>query len=177
MLAAEHVFTKKTGDYRFLTLRGAKPKEQKINYANSICKTISKTYLIVREKNHQNDGYHFHAILDCHKEPSKRFFKKGVHMHLKKIGRPDTLEGFVLPLPDPFPTPKDRYDYGHDPTTMEDKEIHQIDCLIQKRRKELRQNKHVERVLTYMSKDLDMPIQYHDYIYVHNGKNVKLTCG
>lgn len=159
----------------FLTLKGPDAKHQKIGYVNDLLRKVSSTYLVVREKNKISDGYHFHAIAKMEKKPPATWYKKGVHMKLQKIGSPEKLpEDWKIPIP-----------YLSRRTLSDMREHYEdnviIDYLMEKTARvslaKMRKNTQIEKVLRYMSKDLDMPMQYTDYIYVHNKKHVKIHGG
>lgn len=161
-----------TGDCHFLTFRGLKPVHQKIDFVTKLCTKIASTYLIVREKNKKSAGYHFHAIVNVTTKPKKSWFKKGCHFHFQPIGRSGLIKGCVIP-PNYTLTSKDVEDYVYHepekaPATLEDD---LVNVLIKKTVKNGRKRDSVLRVLNYMCKDFEMPIQYHDYVCVIAGKN------
>jgi len=165
-------FVTASGDLRFLTLKG-EGKYQKIDTVRRLCAKIAKSYIIVRERNKIIEGYHFHALLKVEKEPTKSWFKKGVHMNLKKVGRPQTMEGFRLPMPEI--TVREKKEALYEGTlTPEDVEDMMVKDLEKKVRKQCAQRRHVDRILLYMSKELELPAQYLDYILVIGGKNLKI---
>lgn len=170
-------FDSVSADYRFLTFRGPDAKHQKIDFVVKLCKTISSTYLVVREKNKRTEGYHFHAIVRVDKSPiPKSFFKKGCHVNLQLIGRKEAYVG--MPQVHHSFTGKDIADmYECTDSKEEAQERHNaiiMEKAIKKHKKERKISDSVDRVLRYMSKELEMPCQFTDYVYVVSKKNVKL---
>uniref|UniRef100_UPI004047D0B4 hypothetical protein n=1 Tax=Polynucleobacter sp. TaxID=2029855 RepID=UPI004047D0B4 len=129
-------------------------------------KKVAKTYIIVREANKKTTGYHFHAILKLHTIPKKNWFIKGVHMNLQRVGSYCGNYPYGL-------SQLETLEYLHaypmaTPEVFEEKQ----DNLINKRADtSQRLYDHVGRVLKYMSKDLEFPAQYTDYIISIHGKN------
>lgn len=159
------------GDIRFLTLKGPpdKKKYQSINTVDKLCRKVAKTFIIVREANKKTSGYHFHAILKLRTIPKKNWFIKGVHMNLQRVGTYCSNYSYALnqleSLEHLYLVPEDR------PVAMETKNSN----LLNKRSDtSYRLHEHVSRVLNYMSKDLELPIQYTDYIISLRGRNYPL---
>lgn len=150
-----------TGDVRLLTLRGIKPSQQKLNFVSKLVSKIANTYVIVRERNKKTEGYHFHALLKVSTPPKPSWFKKGVHMHIARIGH--------CPLRVDFPTNQEFHDFKElapdASAAMEEKQVSNLIYKAQSR------NTDVLKVLKYISKELEMPIQYHDYQIVVSKKN------
>lgn len=141
-----------------------------------MCKKLGKTFLIVRESNKKDKGYHYHAIVNVSTKPATSFFKKGIHIRLHKLGA--------------------RYPIGHNngagrlppPITFTKKELHEVqeyphikemvvdamtDAMFSIIHKKLNMCPHVNRVLSYLSKEIQTlpnPVQYQDYIYMKAGK-------
>lgn len=170
------MFVGASSDLRFLTLKGEEPKYQTLATVQRLCAIIANSYIIVREANKTKDGYHFHALLKVTKEPPKSWFKKGVHMNLKKVGRPQTMEGFVPPVP--LPTNREVHEAQRDEVITPEhlEELYFQKAYIKSKREQIKR-KNVERILIYMSKELDMPIQYKDYQLVISKKNYKIQDG
>jgi len=161
------------GDIRFLTLRGHKPREQKLDFAIKMIKKVSATFVLVRERNHRKEGYHFHALLKMKSLPKKAWFKKGLHVNLQVVGGrklpsyPLTFTGHEqMSLPIDAKTTAKMNDYVSVELTAR---------VVLKHADTVCRNPHVIRCLHYMSKDLDMPIQYYDYVVQLKGKNYPLT--
>lgn len=160
------------GDIRFLTLKGPpdNKKLQNINNIDKMCKKVAKTYIIVREANKKTSGYHFHAILKLHTVPKKNWFIKGVHMNLQHIGAYCSNYPYAL-------SQLESLDYLHfvpeaKPEVYDAKEAN----LLNKRTDtSQRLYDHVHRVLKYMSKELEFPAQYTDYIISIHGKNQAIS--
>lgn len=172
LLLCQQSFSSKSTDYRFLTFRGPDAKHQKIGFVSDLCKKISKTYLIVRERNKRVEGCHFHALIRVDSEPNKSWFKKGCHMHLQKIGKPQNKEGMKMPTP--WPSGQEIWEmYGQLP--LEEAQAEHLKVIVEKQMyiesKQTKCDKNITNVLKYMSKELEMPCQYTDYIYVVSGKN------
>lgn len=153
----------------FFTVKG-EGKYQKIDTIDRLCRKISRTYVVVREANKKSVGYHFHALLKDCKKPPKNFFKKGVHMNLQKVGGDVVIRlvGGVRVVAKP--------DTAHLLEMTVDKAIEHVALqkVLDKGTRDRKVVLHVSRVLHYMSKDLELPAQYTDYIYKHSGKSVKL---
>lgn len=164
------------GDIRFLTLRGHKSKEQRIGYVNDLLRKISSTYLIVREKNHSNDGFHFHAIVKVHTVPKKAWYRKGVHMNLKRVG-------YLIPKPNTF-TARHMHDNLAGLEIDDAKRVlvamseSNLDDYVQRATDVyVVRDSDISRVLCYMEKEMEMPCQYVDYIWSKRGKQCKLQKG
>lgn len=158
----------------FLTVKGPDAKHNKIGYVNDLCRKISKTYIIVRETNKTTPGNHFHALLRLDKPPPKSWFKKGVHMNLQKVG--GVPQGVTYQTPMPGLTQNEISLMYH----LDDADVaiaYVEDMIFEKLKKKMKKATHIEKVLKYCSKDLNMPMQYTDYIYVVKSKQVKLTGG
>lgn len=156
----------------FLTLKGPKKVHNKIDFTVKKCKKISKNFLVVREKNKNTEGYHFHALIKADDGPPKTWYTKGVHMHLKKVGKSDTKEGHTMPVPDI--TRRD--------VVMDECPMHYYVEAVEQRliadiQKRQRRQTNVTKILTYMSKEMDMPMQYTDYYLSCRGKSCQLTTG
>lgn len=173
----QNLFAQQTSDYRFLTVRGKETEQakQKIDYVHKMCSKISNTYFIVRERNKQNQGYHFHAIVKVDKEPTRAWYKKGLHIHFKRIARPDSKVGFTIPHN--LDITGATYVAAHpaqDASITESHNDQLINRAMQKMRKASYLQTCIERCLVYMSKEAEMPIKYHDYLLIHNGKSQDL---
>lgn len=166
-------FDSASADYRFLTFRGPDAKHQSINFVEKMCKAVSRTYLIVREKNKRTDGYHFHALLRVDFPVPKSFFKKGCHVNLQLVGRAGRRSG--MPPPPTTITSKD-VDLMYECTeNKEEAKSQHVDVIVEKLHKACakasRIRESVSRVVDYMAKELEMPCQFTDYIYVVSGKH------
>jgi len=158
-----------SGDVRFFTFKGTEKKHQRIGFVNDKCRKISNTYVIVREANKKTEGCHFHALLKVHTPPKQSWFIKGVHMNLKKVGYSLTQRTNGLNL-------KEVLEYsGHCPelakTLMDDLVLEKVDHQIEKC---MKRDDHVENCLLYISKDMEFPAQYTDYIISNRGKMATL---
>lgn len=79
----------------FLTLRGG--KFNSIGKVSDHLRKISKNYFVIKELDANKASNHFHAIFE-HKGPvRKSWFRKGVHMNVFKVGKPDLGVGKVIP--------------------------------------------------------------------------------
>lgn len=155
----------------FLTVKGEKPRQQKIGFTADLCKKISNNYYVVRESNKKTPGYHFHALVDVIKTPPKAWYKKGVHINLQPVGRSASPVGMILPVGPP--TQLEMLEEEHhtgDPV----RELAVLDRCVGQARKRIRLNKHLSRIVTYMHKEQEFPAQYVDYVLVHRSKNVAL---
>lgn len=74
----------------FITLKGSEtnPRHQKIGWAYDHLKKISDNFLIVREKNKVNNGFHFHSVVLPYKTPTRSWYRKGIHINVKKVNGP-----------------------------------------------------------------------------------------
>lgn len=158
-------------DLRFLTVKGG--KFQTVQTVARLVKKISDTYLIVRERNKKSEGYHFHALLDCKVEPRKSWFKKGVHMNLQKVGDKGIIKSHLYAMPLPPLNSKDIDGMAQEDPVGAAKYV--VDTAINnglvKLKKRKKKNAHLGRVLQYMKKEQELPIQYIDYMYVVSRKN------
>jgi len=162
-------------DIRFLTLRGVKKRQQQIGFVNDKLRKISDNYYIVREKNKKVEGYHFHALVSVKKEPKKAWYTKGVHIHLKRVGRSETKTQ-CIPDP-PCVTARDLVECPIEilPELQDKYEEQLIQNTIKKSFKRHRIGSAINNCYHYMQKEQSMPIQFHDYIFVCKGKHVRLS--
>lgn len=158
-------------DLRFLTLKG--DKYQKIGKVSDLIRKISDHYYVVRETNKKTTGYHFHALLECKKEPPKAWFKKGVHMNLQKVGKPSTTIGMTFPEPSMNQNQLSEMIY-HEPETAPLVEDLIFEKQLKTSRATIQRRTNLGRVLHYMEKEQELPAQYSDYILVINKKHIKL---
>lgn len=155
------------GDVRFLTLKGCDKKHQKIGYVNDKCRKISKTYVIIRERNKKTDGYHFHALLKVIKQPPPSWFTKGVHINLQTVGRRHFRSIHDL-------TKKDIFEYSDVCPVEELKAQYLLDKVDNKINVVVKRDTDIDRVLSYMAKEMEFPAQYTDYILSIRGKMMTL---
>lgn len=156
----------------FLTLRGLKNAHQKIDFTIKKCKKIAKTFIIVREKNKRTEGYHFHALIKATVEPGKSWYSKGVHMNMKRVGRRDTNVTYPPPHIGELHDRKALDEGLITPTQYADAIV---DKIFEDHARKDKRKTHVDRLLHYMSKDLHMPIQYHDYYYSLRGASKRIS--
>lgn len=173
------------GKTYFLTVKSDKEAHQRIGWVRDLVRQYSTTYYVVREANKVKKGYHFHALLRLEGPPPKRFFKKGVHMHLLCVGRkshPDAdgrpdLEGVTQEGPVKF-TKLELADMRHDgyadhelvATNQLFSSIHRAHVKTKKK------HDNVANVLNYMHKERPSEaLQYVDYLLVVRGKSVALS--
>ena len=166
-------FANSTDDYRFLTYRMSGGTT--VSKVADKCRKVADTFFVIRENDKKGEGYHYHAIMRMNKEPPKSWYTKGVHINLKKIGRPQTTDGMVLPMGGS--TAQDDLEHLHH--CPEDRPLVEEEILkrsLDKHLKKTARLKNVERVLQYMSKDYQdrSPVRYVDYAYVYNGKQSTL---
>jgi len=155
----------------FLTFKSEKTKHQSINFIDKLCKKISSTYLIVREKNKVTEGYHFHALFKSVKPPSKRWFIKGVHMHLRQVGRSATKSKIVPAIPSSITKRDIEEAYHTGQITVEERNDQIMNRhIFPSQMKKLKLREHVDRILLYVSKEAELPAQYQDYILCVGGK-------
>lgn len=157
-------------DLRLLTVKS--DKYQTIEKIRKMCHKVSNTYFIVRESNKKQSGYHFHAILKIATEPPKRWYKKGVHINLLKIGRNN---GPPKPLP-MFPESKStlaRELYDGE-ITQQEHDDKLIKVMLEKSQRNLRILNQIRCVVKYMFKELKVPRLYENYILVIRKKTFKV---
>lgn len=152
------------------------PRRQKANFVHDLLKRDSDHYLIVREKNKINDGYHFHAVFSARNEHvSCEWRRKGVHIQVKKLGDLNKRD------PD-FPHTQILWAHDQDLKEADIKDRGEIVVMASnmvasaKARVRAKTNKegHVGRCVTYMMKEMpENPQLYVNYIYVKDGKVVK----
>jgi len=157
------------GDVRFLTFKGTAKKHQSIGFINDKCRKISSTYSIVREANKATPGYHFHAILKCNTAPKKSWFIKGVHMNLQRVGKPLTAVSYPLNLKE---VSQCLYFFPETAATLYAEQLdYKLDQVMEKF---TQKSEDLDKILTYMSKELEHPIQFTDYIISRKGKQTVL---
>lgn len=151
----------------FLTFKGNPDKkvQQKLDFVSKLCKKITNTYIIVRERNKKTEGYHFHALLKLTSRPKDTWFIKGTHMNLQKVGR-------TTRNPKPF-TAKDFHEFPKEAVpvmsqTNEESIVYRLQNI------SIRRDPHIERVLNYMQKEFELPIQYVDYVIIVASKSQPL---
>lgn len=151
-----------------MTFKSPKPKHQKIDFVRKLLYKVSKTFLIVREKNKMVEGYHYHAIFKKIKVPPKSWYIKGVHMNLRKIGTSLTMQSNYL-------TKKDLQDVPAPPQITKenliDISLKQVRSVVIKNHMKTQNDLDIMRVLNYLSKEIDDPIQYEDYVLICRGKS------
>ena len=154
-----------------------KLRHQQIGFLSDRLKKISKTYLVVRETNKQDDKYHFHAVYKSTKHPPKSWFIKGVHMDVRKVGE---YEHKAFPIED-FTAwsfnkqeHEDMIHYGE----MTSKDLNKLKLqrrLNQVITRHLARKDHIDRVYAYITKELEKPKQYTNYILSIRGIMKKLN--
>lgn len=159
-----------TGNPFYITLRGARPREQKMDWCVKHMKKISSTFVVVREKNKKAEGYHFHVLAKLKKVPHKGWYKKGVHIYVNRVYSYSQAK-YVF-------TGRERFELSCDDDEESFIESVHLDDIMKNAEKKMieqvRREAHVKKILHYMSKDLDMPILYVDYQYILRGKTVPL---
>jgi len=146
---------------------------------NKMCKSISNNYFITREKNHKSEGYHFHAIVLESTPPRKQWFKKGVHIHYQQLRHKNPVDPAVARTHVPHmqltaeEKVQERFDVADE--HPDELESYDMDILMRKHlpviQQTLAMRPHVMRVLKYMEKEQEMPMQYNEYMLVIRGKN------
>lgn len=162
----------------FLTYKGD-GKHQLMDTVVKRLKKVSNTFLVIREKNKIAMGYHYHALFKLKsdmKNISKRWFRKGVHMHLVDLQESkSTLASF---------------DYGDwkkdklkNDTSMNENEIAKLKLQIEmsklykkkyKLEKRSKKQSTIEKILKYMSKEAQNPLQYTDYVFIYRKKSLPI---
>lgn len=150
-----------SSDIRLLTLKS--PDYTRIGQVSDHIRKVSSTYFVVEEPNRANSGVHYHAILKLKHEPPKRWFKKGIHINLLKVGRSNAV---VKPLPPLFPDSKKEIlrDKNEGVLTETEELTRHIALLADKSRRTLKIYQNVKRVVTYLLKELTVPLGYANYI-------------
>lgn len=158
---------KSQDDIRFLTVKSNEIK--KIGKVSDMCRKVSDTFFIVRELNKATPGFHYHVIMKMNKEPHKGWYKKGWHIHLLKVGKPQTM--VTMQPPSPGFSKKELYEIGqHDKTNARVIEMKQIESrLIDTVLKTKYYDTSVERVIRYMYKEFISPQRYINYILCIKG--------
>lgn len=154
----------------FVTVKSQSMAYQKIGKINDMLRRVATHYFIVREKNKQNDGFHFHALVSLRKDMKPNWFRKGVHINVKPVN--NNKVGM-------FPTSEEehyfsKYGFNMD-VPLEDKVI--IDTVAKCKAKDRmrvclgRKGQHIERTVNYMFKDFkaDDFREYVHYIYTDFG--------
>jgi hypothetical protein len=165
----------------FLTVKGD-GKYQKMDIVVKLCKKISSTFFLVREKNKIIVGYHYHAIIKLRKPklPPKNWFRKGVHMHISEICPPksnippiyDTkldIENYKKEI---LLTSKTELEKVLDLKRLKNKILQEkINQIVYSDNKKIRKLKAAKRILQYMCKELEFPEQYVNYYLQIRGKS------
>jgi len=168
----QHLFASPTGDYRFLTFKGVASKHQKIGFVSDLCRKVSGTFIVVRERNKKSEGYHFHAIMMMQNEPPKSWFKKGIHMNLQRIGKNGNGNGNVIP---DIMNAKECMDACQTESGKEMVETQIMERAFAQSHRAVKHRDAVGRVLSYMEKEMEYPSQYTDYVFYLRGKSVALA--
>lgn len=158
----------------FLTYKG-EGKHQKMDTIIKHCKKISSTFFVVQEKNKATPGFHYHGLLKLKEQklPPKRWFRKGVHMHIIEICPSNPNANIPI------------YDTKHDiekykeQILLESKtelekilnlnrlklKIDQQKCLTNKINinKKVKKLNEINKILQYMNKEIENPKQYINY--------------
>lgn len=154
---------------------------QQIGFVADKCRKVSKTYFIVKEKNKDQPGYHFHALLKLDKKPSRGWYKKNVHMYMKQLGTCTCIcdgesvgEGIVNPAPSLTSITQNDV-YEADGKLDEEYSMQQLDRMLATADKQVRHKKDLDRVVNYMFKEYQSThTQYRDYVLVVGGKSQTL---
>ena len=160
------------GQCYLFTFKSINPKHE-INFVNRLCKKVSKTYIIVRERNKITEGYHYHAVMKMTCLPKPSWFIKGIHMNLKRIGFTRRTK--------PLFSKKEVHDIsagcpeGQPASLKEYLDDDLLTKVIDDRGSDVARAVHVDRTLNYLSKEMEMPAQYSDYILSVRGKLVALA--
>ncbi len=159
-------------DVRLLTYRNPK-KQVKLGKVFDHCRKVSQDIFIVREDDKVKGKHHYHALMIMQKEPPIGWYTKGVHIDLKKVGRPQTNVGLVVPMPG-LTTLEKLEMISEEPANQRFVESDHIEQTITKSLQKTNRDKHVERVVRYLNKEqTDESIQYVDYILYIKGKHIK----
>ncbi len=163
----------------FFTIRGVKPREQKLSYWSDRLRKISQTFLIVCENDSKGKGKHFHALASLKElSPPKAWFKKGVYINAKRIGNIGLPKYDCFESLDELHHVRDQAIAEHAPKTVEETVIaglivdHEAKTDI-KQKVSFRKNRygvHIDRVLNYMFKGQGDWRLYQDYSFVLSGK-------
>lgn len=159
-----------SGNMLFLTFKGTeKASHQKIDFVKKLCDKISDKFFIVRESNKKTPGFHFHALIRTDVVPPAKWYIKGCHMHVSKVGKPEKP---VVKAP-PITFTQCELGEALECGVMTSSEVEQIKTSVWMERaaKSLRHETNVSKILSYMSKEAELPAQYTDYILVVNKKH------
>lgn len=141
---------------------------------------ISNNFIVTRESNKATAGYHFHALFRTKDYPKKSWFKKGVHIHIKEVGRRNGLLEYKCPKR--YPPPLNTTPSIGEIITAPSREIER-DLLLERARclqklyfeKGLREEaraEHALSVLKYIGKELTPISEYYkDFIIVIKKKH------
>lgn len=126
-----------------------------------------------------SEGYHFHALIAVDKEPHASWYKKGVHMHLQKVGYkpPEGAPQATIPIPPLTENELSEYLSVIDKKEEKSEEVvsHTLAKAYEKIVKMDKRERHVKRVISYMEKEIEgVPKQYEDYILFVGGKNTRI---
>lgn len=169
----------------FLTYKGD-GKHQLMDTVVRHCRKISSTFLLVRENNKISDGFHYHGLLKLKEQklPAKRWFRKGVHMHISEICPPKNKN------PPIYDTKLDIEEYKNQILLTSKTELEKIlnlsklknkiklaklkqnNIIISKKTKKLNE---ITKILTYMTKELQIPMQYTNYYLQIRGRSRSLA--
>lgn len=170
------------GKSYFLTVKSPSPKHWTIGWMRSIIKKWSTRYYVIREKNKDQPGYHFHAVLQLDGPPPSRFYKKGIHMHLLRVAAPSDGKGvvntigMVVAAPQNFNGNELEEIRHHDPEWAQTVQHEQImDTIYKTHDKRNRKAEHLARLYTYMHKEAADPVQFVDYLFVTNNKSHEMA--
>lgn len=76
-----------SGRVFLLTVKSDLKSYQKLDKIRKMLDKISKTYVIVREKNKIKNGFHFHALFKSKTSPKRNWFRKGIHINICELGK------------------------------------------------------------------------------------------
>lgn len=166
---------------RFITIKSLldNEKHQKIGYWSDRLRKISSNFYIIAEKNNNSSKNHYHALVSVdNNEIPKSWYLKGVHIMDKPVGNLGEPSKPVIPE---SLEESEHIIYGSvcSPTLGSKKsellleriftlELHKMKNRARVRHSTNRKIWHIESVMSYLNKELDIPSQYFNYILIIN---------
>lgn len=171
---------------RFITIKSLldNEKHQKIGYWSDRLRKISSNFYIIAEKNNNSPKNHYHALVSVDVEIPKKWYLKGVHYMDKPVGNlweaskpiiPESLEESEHIIYGPVCSPT----LGSKKSEalldrMLTLELHKMKNRARVRHLTNRKIWHIESVMSYLNKELDVPSQYFNYILIINRRSHRI---
>lgn len=147
----------------FLTVKGPiDHRSQKIGYVNNMLRKVSDRFIIIREHNSLNAGYHYHALVSLKKDLKPNWFRKGVHIHITAVGNKMDLDR----LPS---TSEEAWDvkYSENDDLIDRAIINntlRLKAKIAAKRCKIKKRSNVTNIMNYMLKEQNSLKMYESYI-------------